>query len=216
MTALQRLLALTEDLREKEEALRLYYEDVWELGEILFSEGKTTKQRKTLLRKLRQGWEEELQRIEEQPERKAVRRFFAEACRLTDDQWEGLFHCYSNPKIPNTNNGTEQLIAELKNQQRQLARNPSPGARFIRNAPTAALFVNQKNLPGAEFIGSSTPEQMAEVRDRLRHSSRQAGVARLARRDLPLLTSRIKARWRNTSIAPPTNPTMAESPKSAP
>lgn len=127
-----------------------------------------------------------------------MKQFLAEACRLTDEQWDGLFHCYANPRIPNTNNWMEQLIAKLKTQERDMAKNPKPGARFIRNGPIIAIFVHQRSLPGEDFLGSVPPEEFTRIRMETREASRQAGVAKLARSDLPKLMGRIKAQWNNS------------------
>lgn len=195
MTGLQRLVAIAPGLAEKEEWIRLFYDDIWTVGEILFSADKTKKERKRLLHQLREDWENEIARLEHGPD-EAGRFFLAECCRITDEQWAGLFHCYSNPRIPPTNNGTEQLILVLKNQERMQAKSPNPGARFIRNAPIRALFINRQRASDEAFIGSRSREQMDQARCRLRTVSRTTGVARLARRDLPRLLDRIKQRWR--------------------
>lgn len=195
MTALQRLVSIAPDLAKQEEWIRLFYEDIWTVGEILFSEKKTKKERKRLLRKLRDDWEDELARLEQAPDAAAT-SFLAECCRITDEQWEGLFHCYSNPRIPATNNGTEQLILYLKSQERIQARSPNPGARFIRNAPIKALFVNRRKVSSESFIASRSQDQMNEARRQLKTVSRTTGVARLARSDLPRLLDRVTKRWR--------------------
>ena len=212
MTRLQRLLEITADLRTKEKWLRVFYADVWAVGEILFGQGKTKSERKRLLRKLQEKWVKNMMRLDRLPgpEHPAM-PFLVEAFRVTDEQFDNLFHCFSNPRIPGTNNGTEQLIAHLKSLERQLAKNPNPGARFIRNAPSTALLVNLKVLPGEQFIGTRTPEQLAQVRVELKEASRQAGIAMLARRDLPELMSRIKKRWKGSALPPPVPPIMSSS-----
>lgn len=184
--------------------LRCYYDDIWSIGDTLFGEGKSRQQRKHLLEEMRKNWELELQKLDAASEKDALGvEFLAECCRITDEQWVGLFHCYVNPRIPGTNNGTEQLIATLKSLERVLSRNPNPGARFIRNAPVMALFVNQQRPPGAAFIGTRGPEDMARVRRQLRAGARVGGVAKLARQNLPLLLSRIIKGWNVTSTGPP-------------
>jgi hypothetical protein len=162
-----------------------------------------------LLRELRQSWESRLLQLDQSPDKPAA-LFLSECCRLTDDQWEGLFHCYSNPRIPQTNNGTEQLIAQLKSLERMLASNPSPGGRFIRNAPINALFTNRRRFPDQTFIGTRSPEEMAATRRNRKAAAHKAGVARLARRDLPKLLEQFKARWMAPPGIPPDRETRAQ------
>lgn len=201
LNSLLRLLALSPKLRAKEVLLRAYYSDIWALGEILFSHGQSNRERKRLLRELRQSWATRLSCAGDSPDPIAT-LFFSEARRLTDDQWEGLFHCYGNPRIPQTNNGTEQLIAQLKSLERLLARNPSPGSRFIRSAPITAAFVNRETLPGESFIASRSPEEIALVRRNRKAAAHKASVARQARHNLPQLIERLKARWKPPAHIP--------------
>lgn len=196
MTRLQRLVSISGRLRKKEAWLREYYKDIWTVGNILFTTGKSKRDRKQLLEKLRESWEKRLLELEGSPD-KVGAHFLSECCRLTDDQWDGLFHCYSNPRIPATNNGSEQLNAMLKSLERVQAKNPNPGARFIRNAPINAAFVNRKQFPGKEFIATRNPEELAAVRSQRKAVAHKLGVARLARRDIKRLLDRLQERWRS-------------------
>ncbi|MBI3840953.1 MAG: hypothetical protein HY297_03235 [Thaumarchaeota archaeon] len=211
MTRLLQLLVITPELRDKENWLRSYYADIWTVGNILFGQGTPKNERKRLLRELQGKWVANMRRLDDSPD-DPVLPFLVEAFGVTQSQFYNLFHCYTNPRIPATNNGTERLLAVLKALERQLAKNPNPGARFIRNAPTEGLLLNLKTLPGEAFIGTRTPEDMARVRVFLREASRQAGVAKLARRDLPDLMNRIRKRWRGQTLAAESPPTMETSP----
>lgn len=211
MTRLLQLLVITPELRDKENWLRSYYADIWTVGNILFGQGTPKNERKRLLRELQGKWVANMRRLDDSPDDPAL-PFLVEAFGVTQSQFYNLFHCYTNPRIPATNNGTERLLAVLKALERQLAKNPNPGARFIRNAPTEGLLLNLKTLPGEAFIGTRTPEDMARVRASLREESRQAGVAKLARRNLPELMDRIRKRWRGQALATESPPTMEQSP----
>lgn len=194
MTKLMELISFGDELRDKERWLRAFYGDIRKVGEILFREGKTKKERKRLLRELRFHWAAELTRLEEAEDEPGA--FFTSECiRLTDSQWDGLFHCYSNPRIPPTNNGTEALISQLKSLERVQGKNPSPGDRFINNAPSNALLGSLPKLPGAEFIASRTPQEIAEIRFQRKQAAHQTGVARLARQNLPKLAGKLIQRW---------------------
>lgn len=212
MNRLQKLLKITPELRSKESWLRAFYADVWALGDILFRQGLKKQERRRLIRELQGKWFKKMRRLDQDHPDHPAMPFLVEAFRVTDDQFDNLFHCYDNPRIPNTNNGMEQLIAHLKSLHRQMAKNPNPGAQFIRNAPTTALLNTRKPLPGEAFVGSRTPEQMAEVRAQLREASRQAGIGKLARRNLPELMSRIKSRWKGSALSTAPPETMDSSP----
>lgn len=214
MTRLQRLLEIAPELRTREKWLRIFYADVWAVGDILFGQAKTKSERKLLLRKLQEKWVKNMMRLDRLPAPHPAMPFLVEAFRITGEQFDNLFHCFSNPRIPGTNNGTEQLIAHIKSLERQLAKNPNPGARFIRNAPPTALLAKLKVLPGELFIGTRPPDQLAQVRADLKEASRQAGIAKLARRNLPELMRRINKRWRGSALSPPTPQTMSSSPGS--
>jgi hypothetical protein len=174
------------------------------VGDILFSSGKSKRERKRLLEELRQTWEKRLSKIDLSADKPGA-YFLSECCRLTDDQWDGLFHCFSNPRIPGTNNGTEQFIGQLKSLERVLAKNPNPGARFIRNAPINAAFVNRRQFPGKTFIAGRTPDEMAAIRQARKKAAHKVGVARLARKDIHKLLDRLKKQWTAVPKSPPDN-----------
>lgn len=201
MTDLQALLEITPELFDKQAWLKDYYENIWMLGDILFGEDKSTKKRKELLEDQYDGWSKQLKALvaDAQDPRRV---FLEEAIRLTDEQWEGLFHCYANPRIPATNNGSEQLINQLKSAERVLAKTPNPGARFINNAPINAIFVNLPHLPDERFIASRTREEMDHARDVLKGVRHRVGVARMARSNPRKLMEEVKKRWAVDPISP--------------
>lgn len=43
-----------------------------------------------------------------------LRRFIRHAMIVTASYWEGLFHCYDDPRIPQTSNTIEQLFGKAK------------------------------------------------------------------------------------------------------
>lgn len=210
MTRILELLEIAPEIREKEKWLREFYADVWTVGTILFGRGTPRNERKRLLRELQGKWVQKMRQLDDSPDDPAI-AFLVEAFHVTEDQFENLFYCYMNPRIPATNNGTEQLIGTLKSLERQMAKNPNPGARFIRHAPTEGILLNLKTLPGEAFIGTRTPEDMKRVRLLLREESRQAGIGKLARRDLPELMSRIRKRWKGKALPENSPPTMERS-----
>ncbi len=206
MTALQALIEIGPELRETELWLRKYYEEISNLGEIFFGKNRSAKSRQNLLLERYDDWERQLtELVAEATDPRRI--FLEEARRFTDEQFEGLFHCFINPHIPGTNNGTEQLIKRLKSDERTQSKMPNPGERFINNAPISALFITQENVPDEAFIASRTREEMTQARTALKQTRHRTGVARLARSDLPKLLDRVKKRWalRSAPPPPPTN-----------
>lgn len=173
---------------------------------ILFREQQTAKGAKRELLKLRDGWERRLRspRCDEQ-----TRSILSAWCEQTDSYWPGLFHCYGNPHIPATNNGTEQLIKETKQLERLLSRSPKPAVRFIRHAATNAKVRGWPRLPGKEFLASRSIEQLRDAERQLRERRRQQGVQSRARRDIDGFAQEVLKRWKQSNDPPaPEHPPM--------
>lgn len=211
MTKLLDLLSIVDEFQDRESLLRAYYADIWKLGEILFQKGLSQKRRKALMRELKQSWERELNELRADYPQDPHCEFFSAACRLTDSQWPGLFHCYAHPNIPGTNNTTEQFIAELKSQERVQAKTPNPAARFIRNAPITAIFNNRPSLPGEELVASASLEQITRAKELQKNLTHRTRIQRWARRDMQKLLDHVAKRWNNSSPDPPTGENMQPS-----
>lgn len=131
--------------------------------------------------------------------------------KQTESHWEGLFHCYSNPRIPNTNNEGERLILLVKNTIRRLANNPNPAVRVMRSGAVTALFVGRNVLPGVEFVAATTPEMRAKAQALLAAQRAKIGVMQRSRRDFDGELKRLVERARKASCGPPRQPTMMDS-----
>ena len=116
-------------------------------------------------------------------------------CEQTDNYWPGLFWCYSDPRIPATNNALEQLIKEMKQLERVLSRNPRPAIRFILHAATNALVTSRPQLPGADFLAQLGAEAIQKAEARLRSERKQRGVRWRAIRDFDGAKIRLLEHW---------------------
>jgi hypothetical protein len=121
----------------------------------------------------------------------------------TDSYWPGLFHCYSSPCIPATNNDTEQFILLVKNLERRLANNPQPAVRFVRHAPVSALFIGRDEFPGADFIARCAVDGLPAAKALLALRRKKTGAMRRARKDFVGETDRLLERWKEASTGPP-------------
>jgi hypothetical protein len=190
------MLSVVERVKGQDQFLRTYYADVRQVGHILFQEGQTAKGAKRLLRNMREKWEQQLNRLQRQPERLAE-SVLAAWCGTTDTYWAGLFHCYSNPYIPGTNNSTEQRIKDIKTFERVLAKNPKPAMRFLRHATINALFVGRdEELPGEDFVASASREDVATAKALLRRTQGRWGTMRKARLQRTKLLGSLQERWK--------------------
>jgi hypothetical protein len=116
-------------------------------------------------------------------------------CKITKSYWPGLFYCYSDHRIPQTNNELERLIKDLKRLERYLSKSPNPGKRFVRNAPINAHFINRRTLPGEEFLAKLNHGAIAAAKAALRVAGTKTGVLRGARRHYSRLLREIVALW---------------------
>lgn len=181
---------------QQQQCLRTLYDDVRQVGHILFQEGQTAKGAKRLLRKMRENWEGQLKRLQRSPNELAESVLTA-WCGTTETYWPGLFHCYSNPYIPGTNNSTEQRIKDIKTFERVLAKNPKPAIRFLRHAAINALFIGRDgDLPGEDFIANTSREDIAAAKNTLRGGQGRWAVMRKARLQRTKLLGQLQERWK--------------------
>lgn len=123
--------------------------------------------------------------------------------KQSESHWPGLFHCYSNPRIPNTNNDGEQLILIVKNIIRRLANNPNPAVRVMRSGAVTALFVGRTTLPGVDFVAACKPEVRARAEALVAAQRTKIGVMQRSRRDYDGEMNRLLERAREASRGPP-------------
>lgn len=107
------------------------------------------------------------------------------ADRLSERYWKGLFHCYDNPNIPATNNGTESLFGTVKRQQRKVTGRSSTSGGPIE---TCAAFVL-----GAWNLVKTHPELVPLLQD-LEEADLNRARARLEKLAQPAKQKRSVAR----------------------
>lgn len=154
------------------------------------------------MRELRKGWEKELRALQRKADTSAA-PILKEWIKLTNSYWPGLFHCYIDTRIPQTNNEMERFIKELKTLERRLSRMPKPALRFTRNAPVNATFANRRVLPGAEELARHSREDLERAKEAMRSNTKKLGVYRLARRNIDKALSRVLQLWSRGGQGPP-------------
>lgn len=208
------LLTVVDRVKDDERYLRTYYADIQTVGKILFAEGQTARGAKRMLRKLRDTWEASLRKFSEDPNNPAA-KVLASWCKTTDSYWPGLFHTYSNPYIPGTNNATEQTIKEAKSNARILSGNPNPAHRFLRHGAINAVFIGMIELPGVEFLRSLTHEDIAKAKATIRSTNGRWVIIHRARHGRAEHLNRLEERWKQAEHPPPFGETMDGSAESA-
>lgn len=189
-------------MRAEEKWIRRFYADIWEMGHILFHQAKTAKGAKRLLRGMQARWISMMDHPERHPEvphdEEAYALLNGWSNRL-ELYWKNLFHCYSNPHIPATNNEMERVILDLKQLERILSRSPRPGDRFIRHAATNAMVVGRPELPGETFLVRCGQKAIEQAVTRLRAQRKQHGIGVTACRDWPRARDRLLAQWKEAT-----------------
>ena len=194
-------------VKDEERYLRTYYADIRAVGKILFTEGQTARGAKRMLRKMTDAWEASLRNFSEDPKNPAA-QVLASWGKTTASYWPGLFHTYSSPYIPGTNNSTEQTIKKSKSNERVFSGNPNPAHRFLRHAAINAIFIGMDELPGAEFLRSLTHEDIAKAKATLRSTSARWVIIHRARHRRAEHLNRLEERWKQAEHSPPFVETM--------
>lgn len=203
ITALAELLTLVDKFEPTADAIHQFYDDIWNVREILFEEGQTAKGAKRRLRELRESWERRLRNPQSPEDIKAAGMFKA-WCDQTYSYWPGLFHCYGDFRIPATNNEMERFIKEMKQLERKLSRNPNPELRFIRHAAINALLAHRPSLPDETFLASVSAHDWKAAEQSLAAQRRKLGLSRLIRRDPDRFADLILEQWKQALTATPT------------
>ena len=197
-------------MRSTDRWLRQFYAEVEDVRKILFTPGRTAKGAKRLLKQKREHW---LTRLTRPTPTTAPGDFaiLADWCNQLDSYWPGLFHCYSDPRLPGTNVAMERHIKEMKQWERVISRNPNPAVRFTRHAAINATVITHPQLPGADFLASRSTAELQTVTRVLKAQRRKQGVASLVRRDMDRFKRGIVARWKEACAPPQPEPTTAVS-----
>jgi hypothetical protein len=123
----------------KEQYLKVYtlYTFIWKIAKTLDLENKESgsKVKKRLL-----GFIGYLKRIRK--ESSNLKPYIESIIKITESFTEGLFYCFDNPIIPNTNNSLESFIGAIKKHARKITGRKSSHKNIIRYGPYLA-FVEQ-------------------------------------------------------------------------
>lgn len=189
-------LEVLDELHAAQDWLLLYYQDVLKLGTIFFAKGRTAAEATRLFGELTAFWKGELKELAERDEDYEAQALLTGWIKLADSYGKDLFHHYSDPNIPATNNAMEKFIGDLKKLEQFLANNPRPASRFVRHAPTRALFFGCKHVPGEELLAACRREDIKRARAYLETRRKRASIAYRARRDFTGTLNTLREQWK--------------------
>lgn len=215
ISAILEMLTVLDDLHAEQDWLTLYYQDVLELGRILFAAGQTAGTAQRLFAQLTEKWKSELAELKTRGEDDEAQALLAGWIKVAASYSADLFHCYSNPHIPPTNNAMEKFIGDLKKLEQLLANNPRPASRFVRHAPTRAIFFKCKQLPGQAFLASRSKEDLKQAKAYLELRRKHASIAYRARRDFTRTVRSLQEQWDSESQGTLPPETLSQSRKRA-
>lgn len=205
VTDLLNLLRVLDDTRGQRQWLLLYYEDILQLGKILFEKGQTTAGAKRLMKELETKWRSELAELEKVEKKDQEDKETEELLRgwldLLASYGPDLYHTFGNPYIPATNNGMEKFIGDLKKLEQVLSNNPRPATRFVKHAPVRALAFARKQLPGETFLASRRPEELRQAKAFLETRRKRASIGYKARRNFKGTVDSLRKLWNEDSGA---------------
>lgn len=134
-------------------------------------------------------------------------------CDLTDAYWPGLFHCYSDPRIPATNNELERHIKRMKQLERVFSSHANPAMRFISHAATNSKVTALPIIPDEKALARHTTQDIRDATKRLKASRRKHGVAQRIRRTPKTFIEELLVRWK-TACPPPKGAAIMTQPRS--
>lgn len=99
--------------------------------------------------------------------------------KVTRSYRSGLFHCYSVPGLPRTNNDLEQEFGSQRYHERRASgrKTASPAVVLRGEARLIAAIATRQHSPSGADLGSADREQWNELRQRL-DRRRQARILR--------------------------------------
>ena len=105
----------------------------------------------------------------------AVKHF----CKVTRSYRPGLFHCYSVPDLPRTNNDLEHEFGSQRYHERRASgrKAASPAVVLRGEARLIAAVATRQHPPSGADLGNADRERWNELRQRLDHR-RQARILR--------------------------------------
>ena len=100
-------------------------------------------------------------------------------CKVTRSYRPGLFHCYSVPDLPRTNNDLEHEFGSQRYHERRATgrKTASPAAVLRGEARVVAAIATRQRAPSGSDLGGVDREQWKDLRQRL-DRRRQARTSR--------------------------------------
>jgi hypothetical protein len=188
-------LNIVDGFRLQGKVLRRFYNDIWDVQKILFATGQTKSGAKRQLFKLRKAWEKRAASPRCQADTEET-EMLSNWCEQTDSYWPGLFHTYSDFRLPGTSNDIERYIKDQKQRVRQQSRNPNPARRFIRNAATNAVVSSRPVLPDKDDLATRSAQEWGAAQKELAARRQSLTAQQQARRTPKKYTERFLERWR--------------------
>jgi len=106
-------------------------------------------------------------------------------CKVAASWRPGLFHCYSMPEVPRTNNGLEHLFGSYRYHERRASgRKVACPATVLRgSARLIAATATRLHAPTADDLGRVDRRRWSELRGRIEQRRQAQVLRRRFRRD---------------------------------
>ena len=115
--------------------------------------------------------------------------------RVTRSYWPGLFHCYTVPDLPRTNNDLEQFFGSHRYHERRASgrKGASPSLVLRGEARLLAAAATRQHVYTAEELAEADPARQAELRRRLESRRQRRANRSRFRRDPQTFLSQLEA-----------------------
>jgi hypothetical protein len=134
-----------------------------------------------------------------------LRRFVEHAQKLTQSYWPGLFHCYDDPRIPQTSNVIEGLFGFGKRILRKCGGRKSTangcgsaGGSFFLFTAALHAFIPRKNRE--ELLSTYSPKDYWNARQKQAQIRAPESKRRQYARAPDTYLERISQKWEKTQI----------------
>ena len=177
------LLSVVDQYRAEADWMGVFYDDVRQVGTILFAPGRTLKDAKKMLRELRDEWKDELNRYQRLG---SITCLMLEGWGRRQDlraDYSRLRRSYSRPIT--TTRGNKQAIWAT---HLEVAR---PG----RDSPAPQRSLCEWKAPPGRHSSRRRPEELRLAKILLQARMQSNGIAQKARRDFKGLVAALRADW---------------------
>ena len=122
--------------------------------------------------------------VRHQPARGSLAQALSHFRKVTDSYWAGLFHCYSVPDLPRTNNDLEHLFGSNRYHERRATGRKAASPAMVLRGPVRLLAATATRLatwPAKELARADIPKWQALRRELERRAQARRSRSRFRR-----------------------------------